>query len=149
MTNSFFISRIRDVKLPERAHQHDAGIDFFVPNDFEPTSVCPNCSICIPTGIRAKIPHGMMLCELNKSGVALKKDFIVGAQVIDENYQGEIHIHLFNVGDRIQHIMPGDKLAQFVLIPISYRNPVLVDDDCLFNELSDRGQGNFGSSGDR
>ena len=36
-----YVTRVRDVKLPQRAHDEDAGYDFFVPNDFAPYTLLP------------------------------------------------------------------------------------------------------------
>lgn len=63
------ISKIKDVKTPERGTARSAGIDFFVPNDFEETVLCAGKHIKIDSGIRAEIPTGYMLCAFNKSGV--------------------------------------------------------------------------------
>ena len=62
-----------------------------------------------------------------KAGRAPKKDaFIspvaIGAKIVDEDYQGEIHIHLINLGNDAVYIMPGMKIAQFILVPVSYEN---------------------------
>ena len=56
----------------------------------------------------------------NKSGVATKKQLVAGAAVVDEGYQGELHIHIINVGGAVQRIIAGDKIMQFILIPMFY-----------------------------
>lgn len=145
--NIMRISRIRDVKMPARGTDLSAGIDFFVPNDFTETLVHPGESILIPTGIKAEIPTGFMLTAFNKSGVATKKLLIKGAEVCDEDYQGEIHIHVINVGTEPQHIEPGQKLIQFILIPVFYDSVEEVPADELFTVQTNRGTGGFGSTG--
>ena len=90
------ITKIRDVKTPIRGTEGSAGIDFFVPEDF-PKDLCtiqPNERFFIPSGIKANVPDGFALIAFNKSGVALKKGLLVGASVVDSDYQGEIHLHL-------------------------------------------------------
>lgn len=43
-------SKVRDVKDPVRAHVGvDAGIDFFVPRDFEEMQLKPNENVLIPS----------------------------------------------------------------------------------------------------
>lgn len=136
--------KTRDVKSPERGTKVAAGIDFFVPNDFTPKCLWPGDSVNIPSGIIAKIPEGHALIAFNKSGVALE-GLSVGACVVDEDYQGEIHLHVYNHSKEKILINPGRKLVQFVLIPVIY--PVL--DECTeleFNQ-SERGAGAFGSTG--
>lgn len=100
-------TKVRNVKSPCRAHEFDAGIDFFVPSDltlddmkpkFETTgdylltehnedgtiksfTLHPNQSVLIPSGIKVKVPEGYMLQFANKSGVASKRHLFVGACV--------------------------------------------------------------------
>lgn len=140
------ISIIRDVKPPSRATDKSAGIDFYVPNGYMPTDILPGESVLIPSGVRTRIPHGMMLMAANKSGVCTNTGLIVGAQVIDEDYTGEIHLHLINVGDTITSVAPGEKVVQFILVPVSYENMCVVDNKFLFAGDTERGGGNFGST---
>ena len=82
-------------------------------------------------------------------GVAAKKNLLVGACVIDESYQGEIHIDIKNVGSVAQVINPGDKIIQLLCIEMNY---VTVEEaeseEELFGDLvSERGDGGFGSTG--
>jgi dUTP pyrophosphatase len=141
------ISRIRDVKIPTRGTSKSAGIDFFVPNDYPELALLPGNSALIPTGIKADIPTGYMLTAFNKSGVATKQLLIKGAEVCDEDYQGEIHIHVINVGTETQIITPGQKLIQFVLVPVFYDIIKDVPFEELYSETTERGEGGFGSTG--
>lgn len=155
--------KVRDVKSPERGTSGSAGIDFFVPNDFGPASVWPQHDLLIPSGIKMNIPHGFMLLGVDKSGIAtsvsacyragrmpkagsFNSPVIIGAKLIDEDYQGEIHIHIINVGQEIIHIRPGMKIAQFVLVPVNYESLEETTEFLLFNEVTERGEGGFGST---
>lgn len=133
--------------MPNRGTARSAGIDFFVPNDFEAKTILPGESVLIPSGIKAEIPSGYMLTAFNKSGVATKQTLIKGAEVCDEDYQGEIHIHLINVGTEAQTIEPGQKLTQFILVPVFYDSIEEVPIDELFSAKTERGDGGFGSTG--
>ena len=114
------ISKIRDVKTPVRG----------------------------TTGsIKANVPDGYALIAMNKSGVALKKGLLVGACVVDSDYQGEIHLHLVNVGTRDVTIVPGEKLVQFLLVPVSHCKVDVVSEEILFTAETSRGSGGFGSTG--
>ena len=156
-------ARVRDVKSPEYGTNGSAGIDFFVPNDFEPTVINPQNDLLIPSGIKANIPHGYMLLGADKSGIvtskfaygrterkpkstAFRSCIIIGAKVIDEDYQGEIHIHLINVGDEQVLIKPGMKIAQFILVPVAYAVLEETFETTLFSEATERGTGGFGST---
>jgi dUTP pyrophosphatase len=140
-------TKIREVKTPTRANHTDAGIDFFVPEEYILTYLKPGASAFIPSGIKVNVPEGYALIAFNKSGIAVKKTLHVGACVVDHGYQGEVHINLTNVGTEDQKIEAGDKIVQFVLLPLasSYVEEVLHDE--LYAEKSNRGEGGFGSTG--
>lgn len=157
-------AKVRDVKSPERGTDKSAGIDFFIPNDFVRTSVNPGEDILIPSGIKAKLPEYYMLMAAEKSGVVTSKQacekigrkpkigafssvVILGAKIVDEDYQGEIHIHLINVGKDTVTLYPGMKIAQFILVPVFYDELEECLEEELFEEVSDRGEGGFGSTG--
>ena len=141
------ISRVRDVKLPTRGTPQSAGLDFFVPNDFKSKSLGPGHKAFIPSGIKANVPEGHALIAFNKSGVALKKNLFIGACVVDEDYQGEIHLHVVNVGTESVAVEPGEKLVQLVLVPVFYDIIEEVSQEVLFSESTKRGSGGFGSTG--
>jgi dUTP pyrophosphatase len=85
---------------------------------------------------------------MNKSGVATKKRLQVGACVVDCDYQGEIHIHVFNSGKEMVEIKPGDKLVQFVLTPIIKAKLIECEtEEQVFPTQTERGAGGFGSTG--
>ena len=142
------VYKSRDVKTPERGIPESAGLDFFVPEVFPPTTLDPGESINIASGIHVRLPIGYALIAFNKSGVALR-GLQVGACVIDEDYQGEIHLHVTNVSDHLAIIKPSQKLVQFLCIRVKYI-PVEVyasKADLYGNQQSVRGAGNFGSTG--
>lgn len=143
------IAKIRDTRTPNRANSGDAGIDFFIPNDFKQTHLSPNESILIPSGIKAKVPVGYMLTAFNKSGVATKKKLITGACIVDSSYMGEIHIHLINVGTEIQILSAGDKIVQFILVPVleDIIEVVSSEEELFGGVITERGEGGFGSTG--
>jgi len=141
------IAKTRDVKTPERGTSKSAGLDFFIPNDFNETMVFPRGDILIPSGIKVKIPKGYMLMANDKSGICSKSKLKVGAKIVDEDYQGEIHLHLFNYGQRNITVSPGMKIVQFILVPVYYATVEVVEEKDLFPELSDRGARGFGSTG--
>lgn len=159
-------AKVRDVTSPVRGTSKAAGIDFFVPNggNNEGFILRPGADVLIPSGIKMNIPEGYMLMAADKSGVvtsacasigagrkpkpeAFESIVILGAKIVDEDYQGEIHIHLINVGLTKVRIKPGMKIAQFILVPVSYEGLEEVPESELFSESSERGDGAFGSTG--
>jgi len=140
--------KTREVMTPQYGTPGSAGIDFFVPMDQESIILLPSQAVLIPSGIRARIPLHTALIAMNKSGVATKKRLQVGACVVDCDYQGEIHIHVFNTGTEAVNINPGDKLVQFVLTPIIKAKLIECEtEDQVFPAQSERGSGGFGSTG--
>ena len=159
MTMKF--AKVRDVKSPVRGTEKSAGIDFFVPNDFNQIKLFPQTDLLIPSGIKANVPEGYMLMAAEKSGVVTSIDALiranrptkpgayntiitVGAKIVDQDYQGEIHIHLVNVGHEPVLIKPGTKIAQFILVPVSYAQLEEVAEAELFTTATSRGDGGFG-----
>lgn len=71
-------SKVKDVKDPCRANVGvDAGIDLFIPWEFENKTLKPNESILIPSGIKIEVPLGYAIVLFNKSGVASKKCLLI------------------------------------------------------------------------
>jgi len=140
------ISKTKDVKTPTRGTSKSAGLDFYVPNEFESTTVKPGQAVRVGSGIRAEVPTGCALIAFNKSGIALS-GLQVGACVVDEDYQGEINLHLFNVSDKDIIVNPGQKLTQFILLNVNYPEVEVVDDSVLHIIMTERGAGAFSSTG--
>ena len=147
-TKTMRILKTKNVKTPTRGTAQSAGIDFYVPNDYAYTVLKPNEDILIPSGIKARIPQGYALVAYNKSGVATKKKLLTGACVVDEDYTGEIHIHLFNAGRKDVTIEPGEKIVQFILQPVFYDIVEEVKSERTLWEgmITERGTGGFGST---
>ena len=167
MSNQLLFSKLRDVKSPTRAHDTDAGIDFFIPNDINQEDldnsekvtktklsfvsnsiwIPPHGSALIPSGLKAIVPEGYAMIFFNKSGVATKKHLLRGACVVDRGFFGEILFNIVNTSNSIVELVPGEKLIQGVLIPVGFHKPVEVDDIMNYTNQSERGEGGFGSSG--
>lgn len=145
-----------NAELPQKAHSCDAGFDlFYCPapvensnnwDNSETITVYPGERATIPTGIKIEFSTNLMVEIKNRSSVAIKRNLIVGACVIDSGYDGEVFIDLHNVGKEKQIIQPGEKIAQMV--------PVKVDDWAEIKESfidnlnvqTERGEGWCGST---
>lgn len=108
----------------------------------------PHQRILIPSGIHVRGIEGYALFAKNKSGVSTKKGLDRLAELIDEDYQGEIHISLVNTSNQEVYIFPNDKIIQCVLIPVLYTQPVEITTlQQLYPIKTERGEGGFGSTG--
>ena len=161
----------RNVKKPERGTPLSAGIDLFVPefdDDFiqraeevnphmkyriqkgKPITLYTNERVLIPAGIKFNFNdtnENYALIAFNKSGVAHKKGLIVGSCVVDQDYQGEVHISIINTGMIYQHINEGEKIVQFILLPIAVPKLVMSENKFdFFAKKTERGEGGFGST---
>ena len=151
------VFRLRDkAKLPVRAHPTDAGMDLFYcpakgdPNPFTGHNISfgPGSGILVPTGLKIGVPKGYMLEIKNKSGIAFKQRLVVGACVVDSGYDGEIFVNLNNIGTTVREIVPGQKIAQAVLIPVKTCGVEEIEEDKVYATNTGRGAGGFGSTGD-
>lgn len=140
-------AKIKNVKSPSRAHDTDAGIDLFIPDDFTPLEMKVGDNITIAMGIKVNVPKGYALIVFNKSGVPPKKGIIRGSCVIDHGYQGELMVNLIKVSGEPTTLLPGEKIVQVLLIPIDLSMPLEMSEKELYEEESARGAGGFGSSG--
>ena len=139
-------SKVREVKTPNRGTSDSAGIDFYIPVG-EDVFIRPQDKALIPSGIKIDIPNGTMFQVMNKSGVAVKKGLIVGACVVDSDYQGEIMFNVWNVSKNAVTLESGTKIVKMVLVPILFPTLEEVSLDELFVNDSERGSGGFGSTG--
>tara|TARA_Y100001973_G_scaffold96095_1_gene150400 strand:+ start:818 stop:1273 length:456 start_codon:yes stop_codon:yes gene_type:complete len=136
-------------KEPVRAHRWDAGMDFFfAPENEKPALIESGQSAVLQTGMKVEVPRGYMLQIMNKSGVASKRSLLAGACVVDHGYTGEIFINLHNVGQEVQIIEPGTKLAQGVFIQVHNFELELVKEDNIYGTITERGDGALGSTGE-
>ena len=143
------IYRVRpDAKLPVRAHEADAGVDFFFcPPDNAIRRLQSGDTALLETGVKVQVPSGFMLQIMNKSGIASKMQLITGACVVDEGYDGEIFVNLQNIGKAIQYIEPGQKIAQGVFVKIEKPQLWEIQEDKIYDIPTSRGEGGFGSTG--
>tara|TARA_Y100000296_G_scaffold85461_1_gene121463 strand:- start:3057 stop:3539 length:483 start_codon:yes stop_codon:yes gene_type:complete len=144
----------RNAFPPVRENPSDAGLDLrWTPTEVSETlfKIDPGQSVLVPTGCKFAIPHGYMLEIKNKSGVAHKKQLLVGACVVDSGYEGEVFVNLHNIGSETQHLEPGDKVAQAVVVPVVNARFVASGSPDIYEwypiTISDRGDGALGSTG--
>lgn len=126
-------------KMPNRAHETDAGIDLCA---LDGGWILPFCRKAFNTGVHVAIPEGYVGMLTSKSGL-MKKQGITSRGTIDCGYIGSIHAILFNHSWRFIRIKKGQKITQLVIEKIITPELELVDE----LEDTDRGNGGFGSTG--
>ena len=131
-------------QIPMRGSDYAAGYDLYADIQ-EKLCVAPHNSVKIPTGLALEIPEGYFGAVYARSGLACKESLrpanCVG--VIDADYRGPVMVVLHNDSDQTREIIPGERVAQLVIMPFL---PV------LFKEVDDltqtiRGEDGFGSTG--
>ena len=138
----------RDLPLPSRAHDGDAGVDLFSAQDVD---LAPGERALVATGIAVAIPHGMVGLVHPRSGLAARVGLSIvnSPGTIDAGYRGEVKISLINLDPATPiAIRRGDRIAQLLVQRVEL--PELVE-VASFDEagLADttRGEGGHGSSG--
>lgn len=138
----------RDLPLPSRAHDGDAGIDLYSARDVE---LGPGERALVPTGLAVAIPFGMVGLLHPRSGLAARVGLSIvnSPGTIDAGYRGEIKVALINLdpGNPIA-IRRGDRIAQLLVqrVELPELAEVASFDEAGLAETT-RGDGGHGSSG--
>lgn len=130
--------------IPTRGSEQAAGYDLYacIP---ERILINPHKTVKIGTGLSIEIPDGYFGAIFARSGLATKQGIrpanCVG--VCDSDYRGEYIVALHNDTDIPKTIIPGERIAQLVVMPYL---PIEFEE---VEELSEtkRGEGGFGSTG--
>lgn len=130
--------------LPAYETPGAAGMDLRAAEDM---TLKPGARCLMPTGIAIALPEGFEGQVRPRSGLAVKHGITVlnAPGTVDCDYRGEIKVPLINLGEADFIIHRGDRIAQMVIAPvvrIAWRQVVLLEE-------TTRGEGGFGSSGQR
>ena len=152
-------------KMPTYAHDDDSGMDVYATEDMV---IHPGETKLMPIGIKCAIPKGYELQVRPKSGRSLKSKLRVANTpgTVDSSYRGEIGVILENIDPVIReaemdengrlysilwgsdiHIEKGEKIAQLVLSEVP--KAILYEVDSIATFESDRGEGGYGSTGNK
>ena len=115
---------------------------------------CIDGPVTIPAGKRAAVPSGIAIAlpsadyvalVFARSSMGVKKGVCLanGVGVIDSDYRGEITVGLLTTGDEDYTVLPGDRIAQLMVVPVV--QPEIEMADTL--DETERGSGGFGSTG--
>ena len=125
--------------MPKRAHARDAGLDIFAIKD---GIVRAHGSAEFGTGVHIQLPLDTMGDMRPRSGLMFNQD-IISLGTIDETYDGEIRVKLFNLGEEDYAVKRGDRITQLVVVRIALDDPERID----HMEIQGRGSAGFGSTG--
>ncbi len=129
-----------EARLPEYAHEDDAGADLFCIHD---VILQPNERQTIPLGLAAEFSADYVALFHDKSGLASKRGLTCLAGVIDASYRGEWAVVIYNTSTESQTLKAGDKVAQVLFQKIEH--PQFVESLALTDTI--RAEGGFGSTG--
>jgi dUTP pyrophosphatase len=135
----------REFPLPQYATAGSAGLDLRACID-APLRLEPGRAELIPTGMSIHLEDPTLAAViLPRSGLGHKHGVVLGNLVglIDSDYQGPLMVSCWNRGGAAYEIMPGERIAQLVVVPV-----VQVELDVVADfAISDRGGAGFGHSG--
>ena len=131
--------------LPTYQSAGAAGLDLYACTQ-SPIEIQPNNCVLIPTGIAVYI-QDTRYCAIiaPRSGLGHKKGIVLGnlVGVIDADYQGEIKVSCWNRSEEAHTILPMDRIAQLLFLPVLRPTFEVVE---AFED-SERGVSGFGSTG--
>ena len=135
----------RELPLPAYATEGSAGMDLRALLD-APLLLEPGASSLIRTGLAIHIADpGLAAVILPRSGLGHKHGIVLGNLVglIDSDYQGELMVSCWNRGQSRFTVVPGERIAQLVIVPVVRTAFEVVNEF----ETSQRGAGGFGHTG--
>ena len=99
----------------------------------------------VHTGLSMEIPEGYVGLIYARSGIASKRGLAPSNKVgvIDSDYRGEVKVALINNSKTDYTVMPGERIAQMMFVPII--RPQFSVTDTLSE--TERGDGGFGHTG--
>ena len=131
--------------LPAPATAGSAGVDLRACLD-APLVLQPGDTVLVPTGIAVHLGDaGLAGLILPRSGLGHKHGIVLGNLVglIDSDYQGQLMVSVWNRGHSAFTLEPGERMAQYVVVPVVRPTFEVVDGF----SASDRGSGGFGHTG--
>ena len=130
----------KDVKLPTKSHNTDAGYDLYLPQDI---TIKPFETICIELGIGFAVDVGYTGIFVPRSSMA-KKGLIITPALYDPSYLGCAHLIMTNCSLNTFEFKKDDRVCSFVVFPVKNLQFEVVDE---FDIKSSRGDNGLGSTG--
>ena len=131
--------------MPTYATTGSAGLDLRACVE-EAIQIEPGQTVLVKTGMAIYIEDTNFAgLVLPRSGLGHKHGIVLGNLVglIDSDYQGELMVSVWNRGQTTFTLEPGERLAQYVLVPVVQAQFDIVNEF----EATERGAGGFGHTG--
>ena len=136
---------VQEWAMPAYATTGSAGLDLRACLD-EAIEIAAGETVLVKTGLAIYIedPNFAGLI-LPRSGLGHKHGIVLGNLVglIDSDYQGELMVSVWNRGQNTFRLEPGERLAQYVLVPVVQAEFEQVEEFVA----TGRGAGGFGHTG--
>ena len=130
--------------IPTYGSAYAAGADLYACLE-ENVTVPAGKTVFIPTGLAMEVPAGCAGLIYARSSMGSKRGLAPANKVgvIDSDYRGQVMVALHNHGSIPQTVDPGERVAQFLIMPVITANFVEVES----LDETERGAGGFGSTG--
>lgn len=131
----------KDAQIPTYGTDYSAGADLYA---IEDVSLHPGELKLVRTGWAMEVQPNLYIELFNRGSMSAKRQLvIVSSRVVDADYRGEAFVPIKNIGEKIQLIEKGDKIAQMMVKDVML---------CQFEEVpelseTERNTGGFGSTG--
>jgi dUTP pyrophosphatase len=111
-----------NASMPQRATIRSAGYDL---KASEHCVIPPRSHRKIRTGVQVTLPSNTYGRIASRSGLSVKHGLEVGAGIIDEDYENEIMVNLFNHSDIEYIVEQQHRIAQLIVQPCMYPTTIV------------------------
>ncbi len=128
-----------DAIVPQYQTVGSVGLDL---HSIEAAIIAPGERCLVGTGLSITLPPGTEGQVRPRSGLAIKHGITVlnSPGTIDEDYQGEIKIILYNSSNSVFTVAKGDRIAQLVVAPVVKLTGLTLDNTRATNGFGSTGQ---------
>ena len=140
---AFYVQKlVESARLPVQMSTGAAGYDV---SSVEDVLIEPGACKNVGTGLRIAIDQNFYARTAGRSSLCKNHMVVVGADVIDSDYRGEVSCLLINHGKKPFFIAVGDRIGQIILAQIVTPEAVMVN-ELPATERDTKGLGSTGHS---
>lgn len=127
---------------PRRGYPGDAGFDLIASED---RRIHVGNFVDVPCGISVELPYDCWAMITGRSSTLWKRQLLVHTSIIDQGYRGPIFAGTWNLGENVQLVEKGERIAQIIPMPLTSMMLTMRKVEQL--NASVRGVQSFGSTG--